>query len=217
MKLFESSHDFHYPWDQVTAANWQKYPNELSSHVVSVDILNRYIDPATNVLRTERLIGCKQPIPKWLSMLVGGQEYSYVREISEIDLSTKTLVMKSTNLTMNHLLQVNETVTYRPDHELPNSRTHFTQKAEITAFASFSRVCDKIEEWSVERFGQNANTGKQAFESVLKTLTAKWEESGVFVVDIGTSLLNDLNHVTDKTSTVLAEVSKLGNVFKDKE
>ncbi|KAG7663659.1 UPS2 [[Candida] subhashii] len=180
MKLFESDHYFNYPWEQVTAANWQKYPNELSTHVISVDILSRSIDPKTQVLRSERLIGCKQSIPSWLQFIVGGASVSYVREVSEVDLVNKTLVMKSSNLTMNHLLLVNETVVYKPDPELPTQGTLFKQSAEITAFASISRLCDKIEDWSVERFGQNAKIGKQAFEGVLQVLNEKWQENGVF-------------------------------------
>ncbi|RLV91917.1 Protein UPS2 mitochondrial [Spathaspora sp. JA1] len=188
MKFFESEHYFEYPWDQVTAANWQKYPNEMSTHVISVDILSREIN--ANILRSERLIGCKQSIPSWLSFLVGGASISYVREVSEVDLEHKTLVMKSSNLTMNNLLLVNETVVYRPDPELPQSRTLFAQSAEITAFASIGRICDKIEEWSVERFGQNAKNGKMAFENVLKTLHEKWELNGVFE---NTSVLNEVS------------------------
>lgn len=215
MKLFTSEHLFEYPWEQVTAANWQKYPNEMSPHVVSVDILHRSIDPETHILRTERLLGCKQPIPKWISCIVGGLEHSFVREISEVDLQNKTLVMKSTNLTMNHLLQVKETVIYTPDNDLPTTRTKFTQQAEITAFSSFSRVCDKIEDWSVERFGQNAMIGKKGFESVLKALTEKWDESGVFVSAVSSNIIKEVANVTGKTGDVLQEVSKLGNVFRD--
>ncbi|CQB87042.1 PRELI-like family [Chlamydia trachomatis] len=180
MKLFESEHSFNYPWDQVTAANWQKYPNELASHVISVDILQREMINNNTTLRTERLIGCKQPIPKWLSFVVGGATVSYVREVSEVDLVNRTLVMKSMNLTMNNLLLVKETVIYKPDDELPHNKTVFHQSAEITAFASLSRLCDKLEDWSVERFGQNAKSGRLAFENVLNKLTLKWEENGIF-------------------------------------
>lgn len=208
MKLFESNHHFEYSWEQVTAANWQKYPNKISAHVISVDVLNRSIDVERKILRTERLIACKQSIPSWLSYIVGAHENSYVREISEVDLINKTLVMKSMNLTMNHLLLVNETVTYKPDVELPNSRTTFNQTAEITAFGSISRICDKLEEWSVDRFGQNAKTGKLAFESVLLVLTEKWEESGVFVSEVS-------HTIGDTTSSVLNEVGKLSKVFRD--
>ncbi|GEQ70083.1 hypothetical protein JCM33374_g3759 [Metschnikowia sp. JCM 33374] len=221
MKVFESKHHFDYSWEQVTAANWQKYPNELSTHVVSVDILNREIDPEKQTLRTERLIACKQPIPRWLRSIVGGDECSFVREISEVDLKTKKLVMKSENMTMNHLLSVKETVTYTPDPSLENTRTIFEQEAEITAFSSFKSICNKIEDWSVERFGQNASIGKKGFESVLHTLTEKWEESGVLVKDVGSSIMKEfdevndktqelVHEVTEKTSTVLSEVRKLG-------
>ncbi|WPK25099.1 hypothetical protein PUMCH_002402 [Australozyma saopauloensis] len=226
MKLFESLHIFDYSWEQVTAANWQKYPNELSTHVVSVDILNREIDPVTNVLRTERLIACKQPIPSWLRALVGGDEFSYVREISEVDLAKKTLVMKSSNMTMSHLLLVNETVTYTPDSELPEGRTKFEQEAEITAFLSWSSICNRIEDWSVERFGQNATIGKKGFELVLNTLSQKLEQSEVLVKDVGTSILkeidevNDLTHelvndVTVKTNSVLSQVQRLKGFWRN--
>lgn len=236
MKLFESKHFFDYSWEQVTAANWQKYPNELATHVVSVDILNRRFDEERNVLRTERLIACKQAVPQWLRALVGADECSYVREISEVDLATKTLTMKSANMTMSHLLLVNETVIYRPDPSMPGKRTVFEQEAEITAFLSWTSICNKIEEWSVERFGQNAKIGKSGFEIVLKSLAEKWDESEILVKDVSNTILkeidevNDLTHevlhevtekthevlneVTEKTTTVLAEVSKLGGFWR---
>lgn len=210
MKLFESNHFFDYSWEQVTAANWQKYPNELSTHVVSVDILNRDVDADRQVLRSERLIGCKQSVPRWLSYIIGGQELSYVREVSEVDLKNKTLVMKSHNMTMCHLLLVNETVVYQPDPDFPSSRTAFTQSAEITAYASIRRLCERIEDWSVERFGQNASRGKAGFEGVLKILLEKWDESGVLVSDVSQTL----NSVSEKTTGVLKEVSKL-KMFND--
>lgn len=209
MKLFESQHHFNYSWEQVTAANWQKYPNELATHVVSVDILNREIDATKNTLKTERLIACKQPIPKWLRALVGGDEYSFVREISVVDLNKRTLVMKSANMTMSHLLLVNETVTYQPDTELPNSRTIFKQEAEITAFSSWSGICNKLEEWSVERFGQNAKIGKRGFETVLKALTEKWTESNNAVMEVGSTILREIDEVNDKTQEVLHDVSEI--------
>lgn len=223
MKIFESLHFFDYSWEHVTAANWQKYPNELSTHVVSVDVLKREVDG--NVLRTERLIACKQPIPGWLRAIVGGDDFSYVRELSEVDLDSKTLTMRSSNMTMSDLLLVDETVKYTPDHDFPNGRTLFEQEAEITAFSSWKSICNKIEDWSVERFGQNAMTGKKGFETVLSALSLKFEESEVLVKDVGSSLLREIdevndmtqglvNDVTEKTTSVLSEVKKLKGFWK---
>lgn len=63
MKLFQCIHQFNYPWSQVSAANWQKYPNEKCPHVMHVDVLDRVVDPETGVLTTERLITVKQNAP----------------------------------------------------------------------------------------------------------------------------------------------------------
>ncbi|ODQ80090.1 hypothetical protein BABINDRAFT_161083 [Babjeviella inositovora NRRL Y-12698] len=214
MKLYSSEHHFDYPWTTITAANWQKYPNEMSSHVIGVDVLRREVYPETKILRTERLITCKQPVPKWLSMLTGGDNISYVREVSEVDLVNRTLTLRSNNMTMNHLLSVYEVVVYRPDPEDPN-RTIFKQEAEITAYASFRRLCDKIEDFSVERFGQNALKGKIGFEGVLHYLDSEWIENRYLkhvrkelnvVTQEATEIVSD---VTKKTSVILSEVNEL--------
>ncbi|GME78436.1 unnamed protein product [Ambrosiozyma monospora] len=152
MKIFTSEQQFDYSWEHVSAANWQKYPNEVSTHVVAVDVLRREFYPETGILRTERLITCKQPIPKWLSCLTGGDNKSFVREVSTVDRNNKTLTMKSCNMTYNNLLKVYETVVYTPDPSNPLHKTKFSQTAEVTAYANFQRICDKIEDWSVERF-----------------------------------------------------------------
>lgn len=47
----------------MSAAQWQKYPNENCPHVSHVDVLNRQMDPETGILTTERLITVNQNIP----------------------------------------------------------------------------------------------------------------------------------------------------------
>lgn len=86
MKVFASTHDFAYSWSEVSTANWRKYCpwNKESTHVIAVDTLSRSFDPATSILRTERLITCKQSTPKWLSSILGGQDTSHVYEISYV-------------------------------------------------------------------------------------------------------------------------------------
>ena len=84
MRLFHNQHVFDYSWDYITAANWKKYPNEVSTHVVAVDVLRRELDISGKVLTSERLITCKQSVPQWVMMLVGGSNISYVREVSVV-------------------------------------------------------------------------------------------------------------------------------------
>ncbi|ODV59547.1 Ups2p [Ascoidea rubescens DSM 1968] len=168
MKIFESQQSFNYSWNLVSFANWKKYPNNKSAHVVAVDVLRREVDPQTGILRTERLITCQQQIPSWLLVLVGGKDKSYVREISEIDPKNQKLTMRSINLTMNKVLSVYETVIYKPDPIQPLTKTIFLQEAQITAYASFKKLCNKIEDWSVERFDSNSKLGKAGFDEILK-------------------------------------------------
>lgn len=62
MKVFSNKVTYNYSWDEVSTANWTKYGpwNNKSEHVIAVDTLSREVDPATGILRTERLITCKQ-------------------------------------------------------------------------------------------------------------------------------------------------------------
>jgi hypothetical protein len=64
MKFFKTVHIFDYPWTLVSAAQWQKYPNDHCPHVQHVDVLNRTVDPETGILTTERLITVKQNVPR---------------------------------------------------------------------------------------------------------------------------------------------------------
>ena len=81
--------------------------------------------------------------------------------------------MCSTNLTWSNILSVRETVVYEPlagaSGQGNNERTQFRQNAEITALCGgWQKIRTKIEEASVERFGQNAQRGREGFEHVLE-------------------------------------------------
>ncbi|KAJ3100417.1 hypothetical protein HDU96_010349 [Phlyctochytrium bullatum] len=113
-KLFEHTQFFNCSWDTLTAANWRKYPNELSNHVISVDILSREVDPETGVLRTERLLCCKQNAPSILRAIgLPIPEVAYFREISELDPKTKQFTAKSVNLSMRNIMSVHETIIFK--------------------------------------------------------------------------------------------------------
>ncbi|KAI9814964.1 MAG: hypothetical protein M1832_005603 [Thelocarpon impressellum] len=171
MKVFESSCAFDYPWHEVSTANWLKYCpwNDKSTHVVAVDTLSRHVEPDSGVLRTERLITCRQCAPKWVRTLLGGEMTSHVHEVSYVDPGSRKVTMHSTNLTWANAISVRETVVYQPDAASPESRTHFQQAAQITALCGgWQKLKNGIEEATVERFGQNAARGREGFETVLE-------------------------------------------------
>jgi hypothetical protein len=173
---------------------WHKYPNPYSSHVVTVDVLDRSIDGNTGVVRTERILGCKQKAPIWIVkasnyvlsdpcghklmvlcvwQLLGGSEDAFVREVTFVDPATKRTTITSSNMTMSQYVTCLERIQYTPEPSRPAEKTLFTQTAEIqTRMAIWKSVGNKLEAWSCERFGDNARLGRIGFESVLRNL---WE------------------------------------------
>jgi len=55
-----------HPWSHVVIGMWRKYPNSKCTHVVSIDTIDRTVDPVTGIIRTERVLGCKQKTPGWI-------------------------------------------------------------------------------------------------------------------------------------------------------
>ncbi|KAG0676883.1 Phospholipid metabolism protein [Kluyveromyces marxianus] len=213
MRLFENQHVFDYSWEYITAANWKKYPNEVSTHVIAVDVLRRELDSSGKILTSERLITCKQSVPKWVMMLVGGSNVSYIREVSVVNLDKKSLTLRSCNLTGSNLLKVYETVSYVPHPEDPQRRTLFKQEAQITAYATFTKLCNKIEEWSVNRFHENAEKGKKGFDSVLQLLDESWKQTDRIMDDLVEKVDETVVDIKKTTDIIMKETEKKSSLL----
>ncbi|KAK3061828.1 hypothetical protein LTS18_005357 [Coniosporium uncinatum] len=171
MKVWTSTSDFEYSWEEVSTANWRKYCpwNDKAPHVIAVDTLSRAVDPATGILRSERLITCKQNVPGWLSAFVGGDGETRVFECSYVDPKAKKVTMVSTNLTWAEVINVGETVVYKPSPNSPQNKTQLVQRAEITALCGgWQRIKNKIEDLSIDGFQKNAIKGREGFKQVLE-------------------------------------------------
>lgn len=170
MRIFSSAYEFDYSWEEVSTNNWRKYCpwNNKAEHVLAVDTLSRNIDPTTGILRTERLITCRQNAPQWVLSILGGDTTSQVYEVSYVDPQSKKVTMCSANMTWSNLLQCRETVIYQPSTS-DRHKTEFVQKAQIIAFCGgWQKIRNKIEESCVERFRENAVKGREGFEMVLE-------------------------------------------------
>ncbi|KAF9015476.1 PRELI-like family-domain-containing protein [Cyathus striatus] len=168
MHFFSQSHNYEHPWSHVVIGMWRKYPNPKCSHVISVDVVDRSVDPETGIIRTERILGCKQKAPAWIVKIFGGSEDAFVREISFVDPSTQDATITSVNLSLSQFASCYEQIRYHPSS---SHRTSFSQTAEIQArMALWRSAADGLEKWLVQRFEQNAQLGKLAFTDVLRTL-----------------------------------------------
>ncbi|TDL28870.1 MSF1-domain-containing protein [Rickenella mellea] len=171
MVYFSQQFNYNHPWSHVVIGMWHKYPNPHCSHVVTVDVLDRTVDPRTGIIRTERMLGCKQKAPIWVVKLFGGSEDAYVREISFVDPSTQTTSITSVNLSLSQFATCYEQIHYLPSPTNPSTQTVFRQTAEIQArMAIWRSMSDRVENWLAERFEQNALRGKLGFSDVLRSL-----------------------------------------------
>lgn len=106
--LTHSLESHRHPWSHVVIGMWHKYPNPHCSHVVTIDVLDRTVDPKTGVIRTERVLGCKQKAPTWIvkvctSVLSYPLLHSLLTCVYSSLVALKTLSFaKSRSLTLRH-------------------------------------------------------------------------------------------------------------------
>ncbi|KAG1520606.1 hypothetical protein G6F52_007511 [Rhizopus delemar] len=99
VKFYQHAFNYDYQWQNVTLAFWLRYPNPFASHVLSVDVLDRYVDE-NGILKTTRLVLKKGKTPKWFPKNILKSSEAFVIEESEVDPKNKTMITRTKNL--NH-------------------------------------------------------------------------------------------------------------------
>ncbi|KAG9314613.1 PRELI-like family-domain-containing protein [Chiua virens] len=153
MHFSSQSFKYDHPWSHVVIGIWHKYPNPHCTHVVTVDVIDRSVDPDTGIIRTERVLGCKQKAPTWIVKLFGGSEDAYVREISFVDPATQGATITSVNLSLSQFATCYERIQYSPTS---SHQTMFTQTAEIQARMAMWRTM--TDNWRVGSFRGSSKT-----------------------------------------------------------
>ncbi|EXJ94819.1 hypothetical protein A1O1_03217 [Capronia coronata CBS 617.96] len=120
MKFYESSFSYDYTFPAVTLAYFLRYPNPYSRHVLSSDVIDRYVDPETQRLHTVRLHLKKSKVPAGILKILpgglagpGGSSQSYILEKSTIDLKEGWMETESRNMEWTGILSVVERQTYQ--------------------------------------------------------------------------------------------------------
>eukprot|EP00069_Balaena_mysticetus_P016567 bmy_10625T0 len=131
MKIWTSEHVFDHPWETVTTAAMQKYPNPMNPSVVGVDVLDRHVD-LSGKLHSHRLLSTEWGLPSIVKSLIGAaRTKTYVQEHSVVDPVEKTMELKSTNISFTNMVSVDERLIYKPHPQDPE-KTVLTQEAIIT-------------------------------------------------------------------------------------
>ncbi|XP_070298868.1 PRELI domain containing protein 3B isoform X2 [Salvelinus sp. IW2-2015] len=98
MKIWTSEHIFNHPWETVTKAAMQKYPNPMNPSVFGVDVLDRSVDTRGR-LHSNRLLSAEWGLPSIVKSIIGRtQTCTYIQEHSVVDPVEKTFELQSSNV-----------------------------------------------------------------------------------------------------------------------
>ncbi|XP_061894148.1 PRELI domain containing protein 3B-like [Entelurus aequoreus] len=173
MKIWTSEHIFNHPWETVTKAAMQKYPNPMNTSVVGVDVLDRCVDPHGR-LHSKRLLSTEWGLPSIVKSLIGNtRSCTYIEEHSVVDPQQKSFELQSSNITFTNMVSVDEKLTYKP-HPDDADKTILTQEAIISVKGvSLSSYLEGILASSIST---NAGKGREAMEWVIRRLNTEIEE-----------------------------------------
>ncbi|CAL8402884.1 unnamed protein product [Arctogadus glacialis] len=173
MKIWTSEHIFNHPWETVTKAAMQKYPNPMNPSVIGVDVLDRSVDKK-GCLHSKRLLSTEWGLPSIVKSIIGNtRTCTYIQEHSVVDPKEKVFELQSSNITLTNLISVDEKLTYKPHPQDPE-RTVLTQEAIITVKGvSLSSYLEGV---MASTMNTNAGKGREAMEWVIRRLNTEIEE-----------------------------------------
>lgn len=120
MKFFENKFTYDYSFPAVSLAYFLRYPNPYSRHVLTTDVIDRYVDPNTHRLHTTRIHLKKSKVPSGILKLLpkgmGGSDnsgQSYILETTIVDPREGWMETESRNMEWTGILSVVEKQHYQ--------------------------------------------------------------------------------------------------------
>lgn len=120
MKFFENVFTYDYSFPAVSLAYFLRYPNPYSRHVLTTDVIDRYVDPKTKRLHTTRLHLKKSKVPSGILKLlpkgIGGSDnsgQSCILENTVVDANEGWMETESRNMEWTGILSVVEKQVYQ--------------------------------------------------------------------------------------------------------
>ncbi|MCJ1307668.1 hypothetical protein MMC25_001316 [Agyrium rufum] len=151
VKIYSTQHTHPYPLPAVSLAYYLRYPNPLSTHVLSTDTISRTFDPVTQRLHIVRLHLKRSKLPTTLlkilpsGFLSGGagesgaggtpglEGKSYVLEASTVDVREGWMETESRNLEWTGVLSVVERARYTRPQQQPEETQDADSQQVISA------------------------------------------------------------------------------------
>ncbi|CAH1779300.1 unnamed protein product [Owenia fusiformis] len=168
MKIWSSEHAFSHPWETVVQAAWRKYPNPHNTSVVGIDVVDRKVDKG--ILKSHRLLSTEWGLPDWAARLIGKDKIAYGSEYSEVDSTSRSMTLKSRNITFCNYISIDETLIYQP-HPEDQNRTLLKQEARVTV--KNLALCSYFENLLTNNISKKADKGREAMEWVISKIKAE--------------------------------------------
>ena len=165
-------------------AFFQKYPNPYSLHVLSTDILYRYVDTFGR-LHSQRLLlkTGGSAVPSWLQSLIKSRE-AYVVEESVVDLEKGIMKTSTLNLSHRRFMSIEELQTFSRSLDEPSSwyeaQIHYfaylyrsiidTQAKFHCGLGRWTGIPGKLEGLGVNRFRDHLAKSRQSLKYVVEKL-----------------------------------------------
>ncbi|KAJ5753954.1 uncharacterized protein N7511_008107 [Penicillium nucicola] len=168
MKFFENKFTYDYSFPAVSLAYFLRYPNPYSRHVLTTDVIDRYVDPNTQRLHTIRIHLKKSKVPSGILKLLpkgmGGSDnsgQSYILEKTVVDPKEGWMETESRNMEWTGILSVVE-------------KQHYQRLSSEDRLALDGLAVDKISEQTtvkttvtfISRLGQGKLLGRKKQDTV---------------------------------------------------
>lgn len=160
-----NGHDF----ATVSRLYLNRYPNPFASHVISTDVIDVHVNDQGKLVQT-KLICKKGRTPKFLTPFLGNIDKSWIIEKTEIDPQLKQLMCYTRNLDHTRILRIEEYTHFQEDQSgkmLSRSFVKFSSGFRILS------IKDRIENWSLQRFGENLKRSRQGLKFVIENFHAQ--------------------------------------------
>jgi 4-amino-4-deoxychorismate lyase len=195
MKIYTQTSDYNYTFPAVTLAYFLRYPNPYAKHVLSTDVIDRYLD-SNGRLVSLRLHNKKSKVPSGILKFLpkgiagpGGSSQSYVLEKSIVDIKEGWMETESRNMEWTGILSVVEHQLYRRQPIPTEASTDKLAASDVDPQEMKSWTSCKTTVTFVSRLGQavKASRAKRADaspsqveeETPKQGFFASWSTSGI--------------------------------------
>ncbi|KAI1608755.1 PRELI-like family-domain-containing protein [Exophiala viscosa] len=189
MKVYESSFKYEYTFPAVTLAYFLRYPNPYAKHVVSSDVIDRYVDPETQRLHTTRLHLKKSKVPAGILKFLprgfagpGGASQSYILEKSTIDVREGWMETESRNMEWTGILSVVERQSYQRQRLAdlsPGSNNEVDRAKEMTSCRTVVTFVSHLGQGILSRRNKEQSQKTAEDETPKQGFFASWSTAGI--------------------------------------